>query len=390
MPLVKTLQKRLKAFYNWLRARGLGERTLKTALAVTLAWLLGKVVPGGTDHPYFAPLTAIFSMQTTVADSISGAVQRVLGIIAGVAVALAVSSLIGETAWGIGLIVLLALILGANLHLNSQGVSEVAVSALLVMFFGNASDLAYAGSRLVECSVGAVVGVAVNALLIPPSHLAQARTAAQTLALAITSALDHLAALARVGMNREGALQNLTEGRALSIPLAAAQSALEQAETSLKYNLRSRFQQVQLARCRHIIETLEHIVIQVRGMARTLIDTLGEKEVSDRPNLSLTAPGELNEALSGLFSSLSKAVFHFSEPVVTSARLSSELEQALLEIEQCRQAVYRAASQQMPPLSPEGWMQLGALLSDADRLLNDLALASSFKHEEETATFELN
>src|SRR5690242_1338576 len=104
--LVKSAVKVLKDVYHWLRRRGLGERTLKTALAVTLAWLIGKIVPGGTDHPYFAPLTAIFSMQTT------GAIQRVLGIVSGAAIALTVSSLLGESAWGIGLMVLVALLLG--------------------------------------------------------------------------------------------------------------------------------------------------------------------------------------------------------------------------------------------------------------------------------------
>ena len=86
-------------------------------------------MPGGTAHPYFAPLAALLAVQLTVAESISGAVQRVVGIVAGVAVALAVSRLVGETAWGIGLLVLLALAVGANLRLSAQGVAQVAISA---------------------------------------------------------------------------------------------------------------------------------------------------------------------------------------------------------------------------------------------------------------------
>ena len=113
----------------WLRGHGLGERALKAAGAATLAWAVGVHVPGGTAHPYFAPLAALLAVQLAVAESISGAVQRVVGIVAGVAVALAVSRLVGETAWGIGLLVLLALAVGANLRLSAQGVAQVAISA---------------------------------------------------------------------------------------------------------------------------------------------------------------------------------------------------------------------------------------------------------------------
>lgn len=94
------LFKILKSFVVWLCTRGPGERTLKTGLAANLAWMVYSLMPGGTEHSFLGPLTAVLLMQTTVADSIVGAFQRVLAIVTGVAVAFGVNSLVGETGLG--------------------------------------------------------------------------------------------------------------------------------------------------------------------------------------------------------------------------------------------------------------------------------------------------
>ena len=120
-------------------------------------------------------------MQLTVADSITGAAERVAAIVAGVGVALIVTRIMGESTLGIGILVLLSLALGSRLKLGPQAVTQVAVSAMLVLFTGNAHTLSYAGSRIVESVVGAVVGVSINALLVPPSSLPKARAALRAL-----------------------------------------------------------------------------------------------------------------------------------------------------------------------------------------------------------------
>ena len=365
----------------WLRSHGLGERTLKTAVAVTLAWAVGAHVPGGTAHPYFAPLAALLSLQITVAESISGAVQRVVGIVAGVAVALAVSRLVGETAWGIGLLVLLSLVVGANLRLSAQGVAQVGISALLVLFLGGASSLSYAGSRIVDSVVGALIGVGVNALLVPPSQLPAARAAQRALGVAVAQALENLAAAVAAGLTRESALGSVREAHALRVPLTAAQEALTQADTSLKYHLHGGTQQARLVRCQQGVDVLEHAVLQVRELARTMADLVGDTRAS-APEPEWLAPSALGSALADLLSGLALAVSAVTDLADEVPGAASARAQALATIAQRRRVVARTARRQAPALTVESWMRLGALLAVADRMRADLAAAGTARAPE--------
>src|SRR6201989_517761 len=51
------------------------------------------------SRPYFAPLAVLLVVQPTVYDSLSRAFQRVAGVVVGVAAALAVSRVLGPSAW---------------------------------------------------------------------------------------------------------------------------------------------------------------------------------------------------------------------------------------------------------------------------------------------------
>ncbi len=412
-----------------LRAWGMGERTLKTALAASLAWELGTLAPGGTAHPYFAPLAALLSMQITVAESIVGAAQRVAGIVAGVGVALVVTRITGANALGIGLLVLLSLIVGARLRLGPQAVSQVAVSALLVMFVGNASSFSYAGSRIVESIIGALVGVGVNALLIPPSTLPQAWKARQALGEAVAAALRDLASAVSAGLTREDAARCLAQARARSGPQSAAIAELEQAETSLRYNVLRRSQSAALARLAADHEALEHAAIQTRSLARALADALvdgggerthalagtfvasGEENTrgpadglvggGDPPTLGALiesgggstrewpALASLSAPIAALIAALSVAVERFVDrdaeppgdtvaklPGDTAAEPPSDITAALAEVARRRHEVDIAVRVDLPLLPPGVWMRAGALLSSADRMWTDLAHAA--------------
>ena len=49
----------LRSALDWLRAHGLGERVIKSAVAAVLAWLIAGLLPDNPT-PILAPLTAIF------------------------------------------------------------------------------------------------------------------------------------------------------------------------------------------------------------------------------------------------------------------------------------------------------------------------------------------
>jgi uncharacterized membrane protein YccC len=71
--------------------------------------------------------------------------------------------------WTVALLILLALAVGNLLRLGRQ-VNQVAISAVLVLALGTG----YGSVRIIDTLLGAVVGVLVNALLAPPTHVRSA------------------------------------------------------------------------------------------------------------------------------------------------------------------------------------------------------------------------
>src|SRR5688572_17314401 len=92
-----------------LRARGLGERVLKSAIAVGLSWELARLIPGN-PNPVLAAMTGMFSINLTIAGSLRDAIQRVLGAAWGVAVALLIHALFGLNGFTLVLVVLVAFV----------------------------------------------------------------------------------------------------------------------------------------------------------------------------------------------------------------------------------------------------------------------------------------
>ena len=115
-----------------------------------------------------APLTALLVTQLTLVKTITGSLQRVASVTAGVLLALLVADVLGLHWWSVGLVIFVSLAIGQILKLGSHRV-EVPVSALLVLTLGGTTGVAR--TRVLETLIGAVVGVIVNAVLAPPVYI---------------------------------------------------------------------------------------------------------------------------------------------------------------------------------------------------------------------------
>lgn len=359
------------AVRSGLRRAGAGERVLKTALAVGLAWELGARVPG-VGSPYLAPLAALLTMQITIADSLSAATQRVLGIVVGVTIAIAISAFVGINGFTVGLLVLVAFATGAALRLGPQAVQQVAISAMLLVAVGAVSSVHYAVGRIVETVVGAAVGLAVNALLAPPSHLEAARAAVSDHADALAATMNRLADALATGITPGVATKILDEARATDAVLRTAQAAVQRTETALKYNIWSRGERPETQRLAQSLRAQERVAMQSRGIVRTIEDATA-RAAPDRP--AWLAPdafaGDLPRAIEGVCGLLrafpeamlaganSSAVSEFTKQSVVSAehqaRLTSEADVASLIAE------------------ADDWIPLGSVLADLGRIRRELS-----------------
>jgi Aromatic acid exporter family member 1 len=267
---------------GWRRLRGLGLRRwlvlekdtvrqiAKTALAATVSWELA-VRLLHSPLPALAALGAILTVQTTVKQTVTFGIQQVVGVTVGVGGAFAVAGLLGVHAWSVGLIILAALVVGNLLRLGRQ-VNQVAISALLVLALGSG----YGSARIVDTLLGAIVGVLVNTLVAPPTHVQAAAAEIARVAEDLGLLLADIGKGLRSGWDHKAAQDWLRRARELDAARARAGEAVRRGDESLRYNPLARGEAEAVARLTEAHVALEHVAAQIRGIARTLADLHGD------------------------------------------------------------------------------------------------------------------
>jgi uncharacterized membrane protein YgaE (UPF0421/DUF939 family) len=361
----------LRALFSWLRRVGLGERIVKTAVAATLAWEVGRLVPDN-PQPYLAPLTAILVMQPTIAQSISYAVQRALGVGIGIAVATLATATVGVHGWSIGLVVLVSLAAGARLRLGPVGTQQVAVSALLVLVLGaTGNETAYALRRVADTIVGTLVGLGMNSFFAPPSRLPQAQAAVRSLGERISAVLDGLATGLADGITRRQAEETLSAARSLVEPIGRAQSAFVQATESLRYNPARVQERTRLTVDTRARAALEHAAIQTRVIARTLAEATDPENGTP----AWLAPDGLGRP----FAALMEAEAALLRAFLALIAATGDLDAFTLRVATARQrlaAADRSVRAVMTTAVADHWTAAGELLAVSGRLLADLETAA--------------
>ena len=236
----------------------------KAAIASGLSWWLAVAV-FGNHRPYFAPLAAILSLQVTVYETLAFGAQRILGVVLGIGLSLILVHWLRASALAVALLVFLGMAVSSLLGFRARAATQVGVSGLLVLALGGKPE--YAAERLMETVLGALVGVAVQALLWPPDPTPSALEAVGALGRAIERELGAIAA----GRHPPKA------GRALALVRQAgeAQAAVTLARQSLRLNPLRHGRAADARRLEIAFAALERVAIEVRGMGRSLRDVGG-------------------------------------------------------------------------------------------------------------------
>ncbi|WP_205502179.1 FUSC family protein [Rufibacter psychrotolerans] len=247
---------------------GLTLQIVKTAFAAALSWFVATTVLD-SDYPYFAAVAAILTVQVTVADSVDKASQRIIGIIGGVLVSMLLGHWFNVGAVSIFLIILVGMSLAKALRLNPQVISQVAISSLLVLAFGQARE-GYAVERIIETILGSGIAVLINALIVPQNAVPDVERSILTYSALSAQTLTSLAAiLDDLGVSRK---TGRSEVDALIKEAQDCRKTLSLAEQSLKYNPLLTHKRVRLGQLTETILQLESITIQIRGIRRSLAD----------------------------------------------------------------------------------------------------------------------
>lgn len=347
------------------RVRLRGVRTLKATAAAVLAYVAATPL-SDNPRPVLAPLTALLVVQLTLYETLSSGLRRVVSVVAGVLVAVSLSTFFGLTWWSLGLAVAGSLVLGRLLRLKTE-VTEVPISAMLVLAVGGAETAAE--GRVVETVIGAVVGIVVGAVIAPPLYVRPATDAVQDLARVAAQVLRRVSGEVREEYSPDQAERWLDTARGLGRDVLRADRELGKAEASLRLNPRARSRPHAAVSLRSGLDALERVSVSMRGLCRSLADLAR----ADGPE---TMYGEdVRAALSDLLADVADAVERYGGLV------GSELDGPGPQDQRLREALgaawedrHRLADllHRDDRLRRDEWSMHGALTSHIDRLLRDV------------------
>jgi uncharacterized membrane protein YgaE (UPF0421/DUF939 family) len=143
----------------------IGMRTLKTGLAVSIGMYIADLL--GLYSPLFVGLGAISTMQSSVSESFQSGKNRMLATITGALVALIMNYIFPFNYFimGIGIIILIHIL---NLLNWKKAISLAAMVFIAVYMNRDTEIINYAINRVLDTSVGIIVGVLVNYLISAP------------------------------------------------------------------------------------------------------------------------------------------------------------------------------------------------------------------------------
>ena len=242
----------------------------KSAVATIVAWLVaGWLIPG--PLPVFAAIAALLVVQPSLNQSVAKAIERSVGVVAGVVIASALALVFGQATWVVLLAVVAALAVAWALRMTTGTANQVAISALLVLSLGAATP-DYAVDRVIETVIGAAIGFVVNLVFVPPVALAPAQRAVDALGGEVAASLDRLAGGLSVPESPAQLEELMITARLLRPMVASAEEAIAAAADSLTLNPRARRRREELERLEATLERLRPIVTQVIGMTRAVYD----------------------------------------------------------------------------------------------------------------------
>ncbi|MEU9378746.1 aromatic acid exporter family protein [Streptomyces sp. NPDC048255] len=353
-------------------ARRRREPVAVQALRSTAAAVISYVVAlrlSSEPNPLTAPLTALLVVQVTLYSTLTTSIRRVNSVVVGVLIAIGFSVLVGLTWWSLGLLILASLVVGHLVRVD-EFVPEVAISAMLVLGVTQVANTAW--DRVLETLIGAAVGLLVNLVVAPPVWVGPAGAAITDLALRMSRLLDHLGEEPLGPARVEQAAARLHEARRLDNDIAQVDAALRQAEDSLRLNPRVKEGLLFRLVLRTGLDTLEICAVVLRVACRTLTDL-----AKARPDGPLFAP-ETTSALQQVLRHTAVAVESFAQLITAQVSANAEEAEARLtgELAVARQHRDRLADLLLAGArtDPAQWQLHGALLTEIDRVLDELGV----------------
>ncbi|MBI0294077.1 FUSC family protein [Streptomyces sp. PRKS01-29] len=352
------------------RERDLLVQSLKAAGAATLAWA---VSGWWLKDPValMAPWVAVVLVQATVYRSLFKGLQQLVAIAVGTLLAAGVEALTGNTLISVALVLPVVMLLSNWPRLGDQGIYGP-TTALFTLTSAPVSSLTVS-HRLLQALLGAVIGIAVNALVLPPVHLRNVRENLSNLA---HGTQETLAGIAEALAEGDWSEDTPADWRRLADRLQQRQESLRSARQwsheSLRLNPRLPW------KSRKKLPPLPSesedqrwgsIVAQVGAVVGTMVDVADENRTIPAPDKQpLRDYGRLLAELATACAARAKLI---CEPSASDGA-RRELDEALEAVERHHGALHKQLTDERY-VSVGTTAVLGTLLIQAQNIWHDIA-----------------
>lgn len=337
---------------------------VKAAVATVIAWVItSRFMDSAT--PFYAPLAALLVVDRTIMRSLGQSVRRLIGIGLGMGLAWLVGVTLGLSWWSMLLVILCALVIGRWQQLGDSGI-QVPSMALLSLITAGGTDTDFTAITMLETLIGALVGVAVNVLVMAPLHVQEPREQVRDYTRRVRGLVDQMADGLRGDWNAQSVRQWYRYADALHDDAPGVFDQIELGRESQRFNPRGRIRHLNPAwdGYRETVEGLRRVTWHVGGLTRTLRDNLDDPDHGTRPSR------EFLGGVATVLREVSGAFNDFGEPDEGAHRsVGSRLEGALQQLDELATALHES-----PLDDPRAWPVHGALLHDCRRLVDELRL----------------
>ncbi|MGW1185999.1 aromatic acid exporter family protein [Streptomyces drozdowiczii] len=336
-------------------------QSLKAAAAAALAW----AVTGwwlAAPMALMAPWAAVALVQGTVYRSLRSAMELLAMMASGTLLAAGAAAVTGNTMTAMLVALPLTVLLGNWLPVGEQGL-YAPTTALFVLAYGTYS-LHAVGHRLLETVVGAAVGIAVNAIVLPPVHSLHVRNLAVTLPRDCSRLLRDLS---------EGIVEEYDEERAegwhrtageLPGALSELRAARGWSTESFRFNPGHRMRRSTPSPSERWDVVWAQVGNQLLTITLTLWETASERRALPRP------PGPSLKDLSVVLAAASE-VCAADRTIMEQGPDDACLRERAGHLSEARQAL-AAAKRHLHGPGPDAGASLGSLVAGCQALLDDL------------------
>ncbi len=245
-------------------------QVLKAAAAATLTWFVCLLI-FPAELPIFGAIAALLCVQESVDQSFTRGVERVVGVLLGVSVAIGAGAVFGPQAWLFIAAIFVAMTIGWLLRMTSSSTNQIAISALLMIALGGL-NFDYGLNRLIETAIGAAIGVSVNAIVVAPVKATRVHAAIGDLTARTAETLRRLAEGLEEARDVAWLDLMIADARSLQAERSDVHKLMRTARESLRMNPRGPRYRVIVNADDQLFQNVQPIVTQVIGMSRALFD----------------------------------------------------------------------------------------------------------------------